>query len=66
MSGLTFRVMPSVIDRAIIGSDDKFIMPDVQYGGDVFFYFCKGVKDYALVFSDASGGWHSVCTVKIS
>lgn len=66
LSGLSFRVMPSVIDRAIIGSDDKFIMPDVQYGGDVFFYFCKGVKDYALVFSDASGGWHSVCTVKIS
>ncbi len=66
MNGLgviKFSIMPDVLNKAIIGSDDVF-------SGETFVYYCPNVagrKDNAaIVFADNSGAWFSVVKVKVS
>lgn len=59
-----FKIMPGVMSTAIIGVDEKFILSDTQFGGDVFIYYCMLPKGSVIVFADASGGWFTVARVK--
>lgn len=66
LPNVRFKIMPDVIDHAIIGADERFILPDNEYGSDTFIYYCKaeaGGRDN-IIFSDATGGWFSVALVK--
>lgn len=57
-SNVSFKILPDVVNRAIIGSDDEFNF-------DTFMYFCpKDGKNVMLIFADESGTWYSVVSVK--
>lgn len=62
---VTFKIMPEVLDKAIIGSDDAFVNPSVPYGSDVFIYYCPNGANSVIIISDASGMWFSVIKVKV-
>lgn len=55
---IKFRVMPDVLAKAIIGSDDEFT-------SDVFVYFCKSEQSMNIVFADDTGIWFSIIRVKV-
>lgn len=62
-NSVRFKIMPDVMNKAIIGADDKFINPDASHGSEVYIYYCADSN--AIVFSDASDGWYSVVKVKV-
>lgn len=55
---ITFKIMPDVLNKAIIGSDDEF-------PSDVFVYYCPHANNNVIVFADGSGSWFSVVRVKV-
>lgn len=74
---IKFRVMPEVLNKAIIGDDSKFTYdtmqdPDsgeeinVPHGHEVFLYYCHNERNKAVVFSDVSSMWFSIVRVKTS
>ena len=66
-SGQKFKIMPDVLNRAIIGVDEKFIKPDVAYGEDVFLYICLSPNGQQLLYlSDCNNFWFSSVNVKFS
>lgn len=66
-SGQKFKIMPEVLNKAIIGVDEKFINPDVAYGEDVFLYICLSPNGQQLLYlSDCNNFWFSSVNVKFS
>lgn len=61
---LKFKIMPEVLNKAIIGADDDFVRPDVENGCDTYSYFTKIGRSSMLVFADSTGLWFSVVNVK--
>lgn len=61
---VNFKIMPDVLNKSIIGSDEEFTQMSGDYAKDVFIYFCPTQKDIAIVFADATGKWFSVVRVK--
>ena len=57
-SSISFKVLPSTLDKAIIGMDDKFKT-------ELFIYITKSVNKqaYTLSLSDGSGVWFSSLAV---
>ena len=51
-----FKILPAVLDKAIIGSD-------MEFSQELFIYYNK--ESGVLVFSDDSGAWFTVVRVKI-
>lgn len=53
-----FKVMPEVLNKAIVGSDDVF-------SDELFVYYCpQPNKTALLVFTDISGKWFSTINIK--
>jgi len=66
-SGQKFKIMPDVLNKAIIGVDEKFVNPDVQYGEDVFLYICtSATRQQLLYLSDSNNFWFSSVNVKFT
>lgn len=63
---LVFRIMPDVLNKAIIGEDEKFVVENAQFGGDVFIYYCNKDNNNLIVFSDCTDGWMSIARIKVS
>ena len=63
LGNIKFKLMPAVINKAIIGNDDACIY-DNPYGRDIFLYFVKTPRGMAVFISDASGAWFSRAEVK--
>jgi len=55
---IQFRVMPEVLTKAIIGSDDEF-------SGNSFVYYCADGRNVSIIFADDSGSWFSIIRVKV-
>lgn len=54
---LSFKILPAVLDKAIIGSDADFY-------SELFIYYNN--ENGCLILSDASGSWFTVVRVKIA
>lgn len=54
--GTTIKVMPEILDRALIGDDNTF-------SPECYVYISKTEKGINLVFSDDGGSWFSVVTI---
>lgn len=55
---IKFKIMPDVLNKAIIGDDAEF-------SGSTFVYFCPQANGSAMiVFADDSGTWFSIVKVK--
>lgn len=52
-----FKVMPEVLGKAVLGSDEEF-------SNELFFYFVQQQRGTALVITDDSGSWFSVLNTK--
>ena len=54
-----FKIMPDVLNKAIIGADEEF-------SGELYVYYCPQQQqgNAVIVFSDSSGAWFSVVKVK--
>lgn len=58
LGSVSFKVLPDVMNKAIIGDDS-------QFSNSVFMYFAPTQNGgYSLVFSDDSGFWFSVASIR--
>ena len=54
--GTTIKVMPEILDKALIGDDNTF-------SPECFVYINKTEKGCSLIFSDNSGSWFSIASI---
>lgn len=53
-----FKIMPDILNKAVIGSDDEF-------SGEIFVYYCpQPNKTALLVLTDDSNSWFSAISIK--
>ena len=69
MEGVTrfkFKIMPDVLNKAIIGNDDFYVERSNPESADTIIYCCrKETSVDAIVFADYTNAWLSLVRVKV-
>lgn len=63
-----FKIMPDILNKSIIGADEKFVSEDNPDSADIFVCLCKdqvNPRNNFVAFTDSTGGWFSLVNVKV-
>lgn len=66
-SSVRFKIMPYVLNEAIIGDDDNYATVREDGNTDranTYIYYCKHEKSTSIAFADMSNSWFTIIRVK--